>query len=49
MNPSERIHSKHMILLASFLQARKCGQNFSFFISGEPISLSGFGVAFVNK
>jgi hypothetical protein len=30
---------------ASFLQARKCDQSFSFFVSGEPISLSGFGVA----
>jgi hypothetical protein len=29
----------------SFLQARKCAQNFSFFVSGEPISLSGFSVA----
>jgi len=45
MNPSERNHSKHIIFFASFLQARKCDQSFSFFVSGEPISLSGFGVA----
>jgi hypothetical protein len=34
-----------MIFSPPFLQARKCGQSFSFFVSGEPISLSGFGVA----
>ncbi len=38
-----------MIFLASFLQARKCGQSFSFFVSGEPNFTQWSWCSFVNK